>query len=68
MTSGGKPNYTIRGHIILLWDFHRNRWIGNQVRNKKNKEATKMESFKTIKKIPTHTYIRMITAKEKDRF
>ena len=51
MTSGGKPNYTIRGHIILFVGFHRKkRWIGNQVRNNKNKEATKMESFKTIKK------------------
>ena len=55
MTSGGKPNYTIRGHIIRFVGFHRNRWIGNQVRNNKNKEATKMESFKTIKK--SYTYI-----------
>jgi len=46
---------TLFGGILFFVGFHRNRWIGNQVRNNKNKEATKMESFKTIKK--SYTYI-----------
>ena len=53
------------GGILFYVGFHRNRWIGNQVRNNKNKEATKMESFKTIKKNPTHTYIRMISKRKR---
>jgi hypothetical protein len=57
---------TLFGGILFFVGFHRKtRWIGNQVRNNKNKEATKMESFKTIKKIPTHKYIRMISKRKR---